>query len=218
MALTMNDLPTHKDMVKNILYIYHTTSPDDTSEGIEWYGKAYAECERIASESGFTPDQVASLMAIVSPGMVWDENETAPERIVNLYLEGKPAAEWVGFSTYPANLLKAERILQGDFTALGGRKVKSFHANIMGDVEAVTVDRWAVRVALDDPQVTGDKIVPSGDKVYNAIADAYREVAKLVGLYPPDVQAITWCSFRNQYNGRVKKAKQEVVSDKVLSV
>lgn len=208
MALTKAHLPEHKDMVKNVLYAWATATPDDFEEGMCWYGKAYYQCETIAQACGFQTEQIVALMAILSPGMVWDENESAPERVVDLYLRGIPATDWTGFSTYPHNLLKCERILQGDFTALGGRKVRSFYNNILGHNDCVTIDRWAIRVALDDHKIGKDLIVPSGEAVYQMLSNAYFEAAHLLGQDVTDVQAVTWCRFRNKYSGKVLAAKR----------
>ena len=76
------------------------------------------------------------------------------------------------------------------------RKVRNFGCNVFTGgmhcshiVPCVTVDRWANRIATGDMKAG----VPSG-KNYDAIADAYRSVAQIVGLPVAILQAITWVS------------------------
>ncbi len=205
MALTLKELPQHGMMVRNILNTYYDATQKDVAEGETWYERAYEMCREYGERYGFRPTQVAGVMAVVSPGMVWDENESAPLRVLNLYSRGIRYEAWAGFSTYPANLKKAQEILDGDFNAISGRKVVPFFGNICGVTDIVTVDRWAIRVALADPKLGKDKIVPSTQKVYDAIADAYKDAARLGEREPCDMQAITWCAYRNRYYGRVRE-------------
>lgn len=199
-----SDLPTKAKMVHNILSVYFDASEEDVREGMAWYNKAYELCETLAGDYNYSPGKVAGVMAIISPGMTWEENISAPERILNLHNNGIRWEAWAGFSTYPANLQKAQRVLDGDYSAVSGRKVTSFYGNICGAFDAVTVDRWALRIAVGNLHLSGSQIVPGGQKCYNAIADAYRAAADLAGINPCDMQAVTWVAYRRMHNGRVR--------------
>jgi hypothetical protein len=206
----MIDLPEHKEMVKNILYIFSTASPDDMAEGMNWYANAHEECRRIADKYNIDFTTIVALVSVISPGLMWGGNITMPEKVIDLWERGVPVEDWEGFACWPTNLHKAVRILDGDLTAMNGLKVEAFFANIIGETEPVTIDRWAIRVALDDPHLNGGKIAPSGKQVYNAISDAYREVGRIVYQEAMDVQAVTWCVLRNKYNGKVRKEKERL--------
>jgi hypothetical protein len=210
LALKLADLPEHKEMVKNILYVWSTASPEDMQEGMNWYAEAYNECERIANKYSLELETVVALVSVISPSLMWGGNITMPEKIIDLWERNIPVDEWQGFACWPKNLAKAEAILNGDLTVMQGKKVTAFYLNILGDTERVTIDRWSIRVALDDPKLNGDAIVPSGKAAYNALADAYHEVASIVGQSAPDVQAVTWTIFRNKYNGKVRKQKERL--------
>ncbi len=207
MAIKMHDLPSQSEMSKNIIYTFLNASHEDMQEGMNWYPNALHKCAEIADDTMLPLDTVVALVSVISPSIMWGGNISAPEQIIDLWDRGIPATEWTGFNIYPANLLKAERILNGEISALKGNKVVAFYRNIMGSWVDVTIDRWSIRVALDEPKLGKDKIVPSGKKVYEAIADAYRESARLLGVAAPEVQAVTWTVFRNKYNGRVRKAR-----------
>lgn len=200
-------------MAYNILDTYFMATEDDVREGMSWYTNAWSECEYISYlYPAYTPLQVAGVMAVVSPGMVWEENESAPARICELHANGVPPSFWTGFSTYPNNLVKASRILDGDLGAVTGRKVVNFFGNIGGVTDCVTVDRWAIRVALSNPYLSGDMIVPSSQKSYNMLADAYVAAAGLEAINPCDMQAVTWLTLRRMYYGKVDPRKREALT------
>lgn len=212
MAFTMKEMPDTWDMVRNILKSYYEASPLQVQEGMLWYDEAYVGCWDI-SESGsgwYDVWQVAGVLATVSPGLNWSDNESMPMRILDLHMRGVPASEWVGFRALKANLLKCERILEGDYTAIKGRKVQNFYSNIMQDTQSVTVDRWAMRIALDNPYLCKQKIIPSGKKVYDAFAEAYQIAAHIAGIQPRQMQAITWVYYRELHSGKTAiGARQE---------
>jgi hypothetical protein len=88
------------------------------------------------------------------------------------------------------------------------RKIVNFTRNLAGDMSAVTVDRWAQRIATDfaDCRERGERPcasngrhacghVPTGDE-YETIASAYRDAADACGVSPATMQAVTWCVVR----------------------
>jgi hypothetical protein len=211
MSLRFDELPPQWKMVNNILNVYDSASDADVEEGMNWYNNAYEACDFMAQSFEFAPGQIAGVMAVVSPGMTWDENESAPARICDLYRNGVHWTNWTGFSTYPLNLMKSKRILDGDYSAIKGPKVVSFYGCIMGATDVVTVDRWSLRVAMNQFLST-DKIVPSGKKCYNAVSDAYKAAAELANINPCDMQAVTWTVYRNRYNGKGVRINREVMA------
>ncbi len=223
MSLTYSDLPYRHQMVLRLLQAYEDATPEDKYNGMCWYEEAKMNCELLSYETPYTVEQIAGIMATVSPGMVWDENESAPKRILDLHWNGVPSYEWTGFSTYPHNLEKAERIMDEDMSAVKGDKVTNFYKNIMGDTQAVTIDRWMVRVMMDDPFYgtsrggTKDKATMSSSKVYNALADCVREAARLIGINPRELQAIVWTYYRRIHLGRTRPRKDNYGFEKVAA-
>lgn len=203
----MTDLLTRKEMVKNISYTFLSANGEDMDEGMNWYPNALDACSIIAEDHMLPLETVVGIVSVISPSIMWGGNISVPEKLIDLWDRKVPASDWVGFGIYPANLCKVEQILDGDLSAVKGNKVVSFYRNIMGSWLDVTIDRWSIRVAMDQPKLGPKMITPSGKKVYNELAEAYRDAAKLVGVTAPEIQAVTWTVFRNLYNGKVRKAK-----------
>lgn len=213
MSLKYVELPQHDQMVKNILVNYGKANDEHKSEGMNWYQHALAECQRIveATDYWYTIEQVIGIMAVGSPGVNWRENFTIPERMIDLHMREIPTTEWEGFTCYKRNLYKSAAVLDGDYSAIKGRKTVAFFSNISGDGDMVTVDRWAIRVALNDPHIPKEMIAPSSRKCYNAIADAYIEAASLVDIEPRQMQAVCWVQMRHAFGGKVRMKKKEEV-------
>lgn len=213
MALNFNRLPEFWVMLNNLLNHYANSSGDDKFNGVNFYPNAYNVCKTVADSTAYEVHQIAAVMAVVSPGLIWDGNEVAPKVLADLHWNGVPGDQWreFGLGAYPTNLLKAERILDEEMDALRGPKTTNFYLNIMGDYEAVTVDRWMVRAMLNDPFVHKNDMAPSNYDVYQYMASVVEEAARLVQLPPAHMQAIVWHYYRGLFNGRVRRADAKQV-------
>jgi hypothetical protein len=146
-------------------------------------------------------DRVAAAIAALSPRNPWTWNVQDAAAYAFAVANGHdmPTA-----TTFGANRRNAWAFLNGthDWTS-SALKVRSFVSNIMGDLNAVTVDVWAIRVA------TGGLLdaVPN-DATYIMVANAYREAARIVGETPRDLQAITWLIAQTADNRAVKRPKR----------
>jgi len=177
--------------VDNILAIYDLASRNDRLEGKGWYPYALSECSALADRYEIDRQRVVWATAALSPQLKWERNI----RATRLVLEGWPKVAGV----YPINVEKAWRIVyDGNLDVLNGPKVQSFARCIWGDPESVCVDTWAWRVWAGADLWAKP---PSLDRVYDAIAEDYRTAARVIGLEPRQVQAITWVSFRRIANG-----------------
>ena len=106
----------------------------------------------------------------------------------------------VGVGTFHNNKRKAFEIVQTGNTALVvGQKTVSFIDNIKYlNSEMVTVDIHAY--SIYNGQVTSaKKITP---KEYNKVAESYRKAAKIAGITPSEMQAITWHTYRRMIKVR----------------
>lgn len=102
-------------------------------------------------------------------------------------------------------------------------KVRNFFVNISNpnDVNAVTIDTHAVAAALLKPLAGSDAEVntnlsgpPKSASTglvgsYPVLADAYRELAKELGILPRELQSITWEAVRGLYKASFKTAKNK---------
>jgi hypothetical protein len=177
------------DYVESILTVYDKATPADIADGADWYPAMFRLMREHSHVSGLSVRQCAAIYAATSINTPWRRNLVlAAEAIANFGLQG---------GTLGMVVRKVNAIIAGDDidTTLtsdpANRKIVNFTRNLSGDYDAVTVDRWAHRVATNGER--GD--VPTG-KLYEAIADAFREAARLRNVNPATMQAVTWVVAR----------------------
>lgn len=187
----------HETMVRNITRAYRQTTPQQRAAGLGWYAEAWRAAQEISPDN---PVMAAGVIAALSPRCQWSTNLAWSRAVVEAARTGQ---ECPAVSTL-SNRATAWAIANGaaPLAALGtlsktgrvvsGHKVRSFFLNIIGDVEAVTCDVWATRVALgyDNEKMPG---TVSG---YAALTRAYRRAAVILGITPREVQAATWTAAR----------------------
>lgn len=176
------------DYRANIRAAWEASSDADLRKGLAWYANARAEARKL----GTTLHRGVGVIAALSPLQSWDTNIALAHKLADEHAAGNPMpTSGYGFKR---NTAKAWAILDGarPLDILGGDKVRSFYRNILGCPHSVTVDRWAVRIAMGDPKHSGN--VPSGQ--YGAMADAFRDVAAELGISARDLQAATWVWIR----------------------
>jgi len=97
--------------------------------------------------------------------------------------EGVPFSGYMGVVTNNLNkLMKGEQ--------WGGPKLQNFVDALMGDENAVVVDRWIMRA------MGRKEHAPRTVEEYNAIAEAVRDRAKAMGVTPAEYQAMVWAGVR----------------------
>lgn len=174
-----------RECVARIMDAYCSTGLDDREAGLRWYTDAHTFAEGLAIVGGFDIDRVCGVIAVTSPTVGWEDQKQRIPLILGAYNEGRHAYRIaLGLRR---NIEKAFDILKdGNFDAISGKKVTSFFLNLLGNQDAVTVDRWAFRVA------TGLSVTQVPNCHYDTIVAAYRSAAKRLGLPPRELQAITW--------------------------
>lgn len=181
------------DMLARILNAFDNASAQDVIDGIAWYDRAKFAAEALAAGTHLTIAQAAGIIAALSPRVRWDTNVHAAAMIVSYATKHFDKPIVAGFSR---NSDKAWAIANGGQPEdiLGGPKVTSFYANIMGDDDAVTVDVWAARAAegYNNPKA------PAGRR-YSNIADAYRMAARAREVSPRVMQATVWVYTRRTF-------------------
>jgi len=88
----------------------------------------------------------------------------------------------------------------------GANKIRSFNNNISNpqDDVSITNDTHAMAVAYLLPLAASSSEVKFGPGEYSFFADAYRAVAKEVGMLPREVQSITWEGIRGLFTESFK--------------
>lgn len=190
-------VPTQQTMVRRLVRAYSAASHNEREAGLAWYGRFGDIARALAGRHGVSFDDAAGVLAIVSPRVTVAASVILADSVL---VEWRGARRLGGCKGLDANIVKAWAWLDGDRSVLDldvdgltrARKVRSFYANIVGDVGAVTVDVWAARAA----GWRGGKKFPEGG-AYVAIAGAYRASARRCGVSPRELQAVVWCVTRS---------------------
>lgn len=176
----------------DILKIYALATPEEIVAGCNWYEDARLIASTLAHGSDHRPavtrDMAAGVIAALSPLTPWERNkELAIRAIVDHEASGT-----LGNSVRAAN-----RILAGEpvLDVLKSDKVRNFYLSILGDADAVCVDRHAWEVFEGKRYADRDRPTVTKRR-YREAADAYREAAIGNGVSATALQAITWLVWR----------------------
>lgn len=181
-------LPTKQAIFDNILSIYNAADKNAES----WYLDANNWAQSLADKYNCSLETVVGVCAAISPVTKWSRNMLATE----ISLQRHKAGLRLDSQSHGVQLHrnKAQDILDGKPRKLG-KKTENFYLNIMLDSQAVTVDSIAMAIAIGLADMPGT--YKFSDKVYDYVADIYREVAQHIGIDSPKLQAITWEHARN---------------------
>jgi hypothetical protein len=188
----------------NIVDTFHRATTAEIIAGRGWYPTAGDIASVIAAGTGRDAETVAYVIAALSPRNPWRWN------VADAYAYCAAAdagAQRPSATTFGANQRKAWSIATyetADPWTGAAPKVRAFVRAILGDRDAVVVDIWAMRVAT-----RGARTEARGD--YDAIANAYRRAAYLVGEHPRDLQAIVWLvAQREDGDGRSTRTARTI--------
>lgn len=176
------------NIVENIISVFNRATPAERESGLAWYLEANA----IAKELGKGDVRFgAALLAVTSPMMKWDRNVKVARHAVEY---GYP---YPGMNSI---MQKVIRLLEGENpdTVVSGQKVTSFYRNIVNPYgDEVTIDRHAIDIAFGIRHDEKGRPSP-GKLLYTELANGYRDAAKILGVYPLELQAITWVTWRRE--------------------
>lgn len=178
-------------LASSLLAHYYAAEPSQRRRGRAWYPTAYGLMADLAAETGHTVEQAVAVLAITSPGVYLKTNIRWTEEI----LRGEIATA----GRFPnVNRPKIERVLaDAEYAAeyVRGPKVGPFFRAILGDRDALVLDRWAIHAATGwaDREDAHRKLTV---KTREAIEDAYRAAAKSVRMSVRDFQATVWIRVR----------------------
>lgn len=188
----------NKDLaISNILYFYDLALEFEIEEGLAWYAEARRICARWADELHLAEDVFVQVVAALSPRTFWDRNIKQAVDFVCLFTLGYTVEEiQPKLGTLGMNVRRAWAIMTGNTDALQGPKIQAFYQNIIDQsLDAVTVDTWAYRVCLGDLNA---KAVGFSEAYYRVMEEAYQEAARIKGLRPFEIQAVTWIVIRRR--------------------
>ena len=137
----------------------------------------------MAAEHGYTLAQVVAVLAITSAdaqlasNLRWTKEILLGEREAGRYpADQAPKVRGALSSRYPAQFV-------------GGPKCSAFYKAIMGDTNALVLDRWAVAA-------TGHRSKNVPRALRREVEQAYRSAASACGETVRAFQAITWIAVR----------------------
>lgn len=174
-------LPIRGFVVRRLLRHYRAADPALARP--DWYDRQRAAMAALATDTAIPFDVLIRAIAVLSPATTW-EPLLACMGPWALSVLGRGPKPIPGPGSYGSNVRKARRIILDLVT---GPKVSRFARNLLGDRQAVTLDRWACRAA----GVTENE--PSTERRY-ARLELEHQIAATVA--PSTFQAVIWEHLR----------------------
>ena len=197
----------------SIIGTWFLSDTEDRQNGLTWYNNAHAISDRIATELGFSVDQIAGAIAALSPNNKWERNCQDAENLARAIKAGIDT-DSVKVCTFGNNKAKAIKILSSAVDSaeivsiLRGQKVVAFYLNIArnGNTDCPVIDGHAFNIACGTVSNLREvpSITPSGfETLQNLYRDAAREVSARTGetISAGQMQAITWVCYRRRHKG-----------------
>jgi hypothetical protein len=186
----MSSRVTTGPITRGLLQAYYASNEAEREQGRHWYDDASSFACALSSGTSYTVEQTAAVLAILSPSNKWARNRQDATSLIAAHAAGARVDD-VRCATYDHNKRRAWAVLDSTTNIVWSKaspKVSAFYRAILGDPDAVTLDRWALRAALHADTV--------GEPARRACLRAYANAAAAVGETPRDFQAIVWCHVR----------------------
>lgn len=170
--------------------------------GHNWYKHARQFCEHLSSETGLPLENVAGIVAALSPQVSWEVNLYSAESVVRYAQIDKR------YTGYYANVEKAYQCLTAHpLKVLRGPKVLAFYHNILSvESECVTIDTHIARVLFNTLTLTEEQIRFIFSKKGNTLAQqCLLRVAKQKKVNAVALQAALWLCVREYTQNRIIK-------------
>ena len=158
----------------------------DKREGLYWYLHAHDFALSLALRYDLPLNQVAGIIAALSPRNRWSGNKKDAEKVLENFRQGLEITQATFSSPFP-KATNVNKILDGvppEETL--GQKSRSFYRCIYNPLcDDVCIDTWAAR-AVDYTEKWISK------KDYPILQGCYRKVARELSLVPSSFQAVIW--------------------------
>lgn len=173
----------------------------DFNHYADWYEQ---DRQFLQSQFGNDWQLIAALLSATSPQV---QLSTSWQWTLQIYADYIARRRVRLTGLHKCHRANVHRALAGE--KLSGRKVTAFYAALCGDVNAVVLDVWMLRLLKYYPSHTHN---PQG-KRYDKLADRFRAIAKANGYKPAEFQAILWIKYRLQ-NGYKPVSYSRIGQDK----
>jgi hypothetical protein len=176
----------------NVRALYASATPEEKTQGEQWYVIARAQCKHIAMRYNLPVEIVAAIVAVLSPNCPWDRNLKDAENLLRCYANGWPI-EWVSAVTYRRNVWRAWDIRDKlDASLLHGPKVEAFyHCIVNPNSHHVCIDRH-IYCATTGIEYTTETMPHITKEAHKAITRAICKVAAENHVIPHRIQATIW--------------------------
>jgi len=168
-----------------LVALYEKASPGVRRRGRAWYPEANRRLREIAAQHECPLSHAVAVFSIVSPAaqlstaLRWTDEILGGERPGGRY------------PNVQAPKIEAARSTRYPVRTITGPKVNAFYRAIMGDREALVLDRWAIRAGGHNQLYSH---VPAA--IRRELDAAYRAAAEACGETVRAFQAIVWIVCR----------------------
>lgn len=190
--------------VQSILAVYNLASVTDKQQGQSWYARALAFARNLAADHNLDATAIVAVIASLSPRNKWERNMQDAESMVKVFAAGGDYDDLMNLKvcTFSTGKQKAAKILTENITdrdellaILKGPKLCEFFNCILGDSGDVCIDGHAYSIWVGD-RITLANVPSIGKKLRQTIKADYQEAARILGVQPHVVQAITWVAWK----------------------
>jgi hypothetical protein len=173
--------------VKNNITKVYLMSKDTSN----WYAEALEFCTNVAKDNNQSIGSVVGVVSALSPRKNWIMNK----KIAVELIKTNDCGHMKVFVQKARDCLTSNTDKQ-ILKVLNGKKISSFYLNIRypDRIGTVTIDRHAIAVAIGRT-ATNEELALT-DKQYKFFEDTYKYTAKMLGVTPQLLQAITWETWR----------------------
>ena len=166
--------------------IVHLTESANQIDRFSYAAKWYREASEYIAGKYEYPRLFACLLAATSPRVSIARNWRVANMIYRKWIAGHGLDLSQSMRTHHPNIKRAIRS-----EPLSGPKVSAFAANLMGDMQQVTIDVWVLRYYNLPDSIS--------KKQYAELANQIRREAREHGYRPAEYQAIIWTIIRKQH-------------------
>ena len=187
----------------HVIAVYNLASLSEIQAGQNWYAFANTFADELATKYDVPRLKVHGVIAALSPRNRWERNMIDAESMVKVYAAGGDYDDLLELKvcTFTPNKIKAARILTLKCVSdteikaiLSGPKMIEFYHCIQ-ELDDLCIDGHAYSIWVGD-RVTLANVPSIGKKLRQTIKADYHEAAKVLGLPPYIVQAITWVTWK----------------------
>ena len=161
------------------------------TEGAQWYNELSGELQRLYGDNANT---FAAILAVTSPNATVKANVSLAYKAWQQWQADEPFTGFLSIVCTSLELLRASANAFGEVSpsVIRGTKIKHFFRAIVGDPQAVPVDRWMLRAfGFEFPTVAR----------FRYIIDYVQKNAARFGMTPRELQAAIWCGIKVESPG-----------------